>query len=110
VKTELTSCFRSDCRWGQIEFKISGYNPEKNIADQRFKSLSVKETKEVVSIGLPVGKAPHTKAAQHLAPHEWQETLNFFSKSNGNLVPEECWPIKSVTSFKTCCVRVIEAL
>ena len=76
---------RSDGRWGEsVQFKISGFNAGRSVADQRFKSLSVKETKEVVSIGLPIGVAPHTDAAPHLTPQQWQITLDQLSTSSGN--------------------------
>ncbi|EKX42886.1 hypothetical protein GUITHDRAFT_141008 [Guillardia theta CCMP2712] len=67
---------RGDGRWGtNVDFKLSGLNGDRGVEEQRFKSLSVKETSEVVSIGLRQDLYPHFLGATHLTPQEWHEKL-----------------------------------
>lgn len=83
--------------WGEsIHFKISGFNPGKSASSQRFKGLCIKETKELVSIGLPQSQALKSDTAPHLSPKEWQELLERLS-SEGHIsktLTNEVYPIK----------------
>ena len=55
----------------QIDWKLADAS-----ADELFPSLSVRQTDEVVSLGVPAAAAPLSAAGEHLSPQSFHERLH----------------------------------